>query len=75
MSVASFSLLTLILAGRAIGQTEDEIHRTMERYGDVVQVMSTYKRHPCDSDEIDERGIDAFTLAQNDGCWWIVFVA
>lgn len=57
------------------GLAEDEIHRTMERYGDVVQVLSTYERRPYDSDVIDGRGINAFTLVQNDGRWWIVAVA
>lgn len=57
------------------GLAEDEIHATMERYGDVVQVMSTYERHPYDSDVIDGRGINAMTLVQNDGRWWIVAVA
>ena len=57
------------------GLEEDEIHRRMERYGDVVQVMSTYERHAWESDEIDGRGINAITLVNNDGRWWIVSVA
>lgn len=57
------------------GLAEDEVHHTMERYGDVVQVMSTYERHAWDSEEIDGRGINAMTLVRNDGRWWIVSVA
>lgn len=57
------------------GLAEDQIHHTMERYGDVVQVMSTYERHPYDSNEIDGRGINAMTFVHNDGRWWIAAVA
>lgn len=57
------------------GLAEDQVHYTMERYGDVVLVMSTYERHPYNSDEIDGRGINAITLVQNDGRWWITSVA
>lgn len=57
------------------GLAEDQIHYTMERYGDVVTVMSTYERHPYDSEEIDGRGINAMIFVQNDGRWWIASVA
>lgn len=56
------------------GLAEDEVHSVMERYGDIVQVMSTYERHAWDSDEIDGRGINGITLVQNGGRWWIVSI-
>lgn len=56
------------------GLAEEEIHSVMERYGDIVQVMSTYERRAWDSDVVDGRGINAITLVQNAGRWWIVSI-
>ena len=54
------------------GFAEEEVHRVVERYGDVAQVFSTYKKRFYDSDEVLGRGINSFQLVRHDGRWWIV---
>lgn len=57
------------------GFVEEGIHSVTNRYGDVVQVMSTYHKRFFDSDEVLGRGINAFTLVFDGDRWWIVSTA
>ncbi len=57
------------------GFIEAGIHSVVNRYGDVVQVMSTYEKRFHGSDEVLGRGINAFTLVFHGDRWWIASVA
>lgn len=57
------------------GFVEAGIHSVTNRYGDVVQLMSTYEKRLYDSDEVLGRGINAFTLVFDGDRWWIASVA
>lgn len=57
------------------GFVEEQVHMVKQRYGDVVQIMSTYVKHLHDEDEILGRGINAFTLVHEGDRWWIASVA
>lgn len=57
------------------GFHEGQIHSVTNRYGDVVQVLSTYEARPADSEELLGRGINAFTLVFDGDRWWIVSIA
>ena len=54
------------------GFQEEEVARTIGRYGDIAQVMSTYQKHLWESDEILGSGINSYQLVQKDNRWWIV---
>ena len=54
------------------GLAKEEVHRVVEQYGDIAQVMSTYQKRFYDSDQILGRGINSFQLVRHDGRWWIV---
>lgn len=53
------------------GFAEEEIHRTVNRYGDVAHVESTYVKRLHDSDEILGRGVNFYTLVWDGSRWWI----
>ena len=57
------------------GLDESPIHSVTNRYGDVVQVMSTYEKRLYDSDEVLDRGVNAMTLVFDGDRWWIVSIA
>ncbi|HSM09224.1 MAG TPA: hypothetical protein VLA33_09440 [Gemmatimonadota bacterium] len=57
------------------GFVEEGIHSVTNRYGDVVQVMSTYHKRLYDSDDVLGRGINAFTLVFDGERWWIASTA
>lgn len=57
------------------GFVEEEIASSVERYGDIAHVLSTYAKRFHDSEEILGRGINSFQLVHNDGRWWIVSIA
>lgn len=56
------------------GFQEEEVTHRVERYGDVAQVFSTYRKHFWGEAEILGRGINAIQLVRNDGRWWIASV-
>jgi len=56
------------------GFEEAEIHSSVQRYGDIAHVMSTYARRPWGADEILGRGINSIQLVHRDGRWWIASV-
>lgn len=57
------------------GFVEEQIAIDLEVYGDIAQAFSTYQKHVWESDEIQGRGINSFSLVRNDGRWWIASVA
>lgn len=61
-------------SSRDHGLAEEEVHSEMERYGDIVQVMSTYERHAWNSEKVDGRGVNGITMVRNGGRWWIVSI-
>lgn len=53
------------------GFAEEEIHRSVQRYGDVAHVQSTYVKRTHDSDEIIGRGVNFYTLVFDGDRWWL----
>lgn len=51
---------------------EEEIGRTMNRYGNVVSVQSAYQFRLQQGGPVAQRGINYLTLAQSHGRWYIV---
>lgn len=56
------------------GFAEEQVHITLQRYGDIAQAMSTYQKHFWGDDEILGRGINSFNLVFREGRWWIVSI-
>jgi hypothetical protein len=56
------------------GFQEEEISKSVERYGDIAQVFSTYQKHFWEDAQILGRGINSIQLVWRDGRWWIVSV-
>lgn len=55
------------------GFFERETHRTVERFGAVAQVFSTYaSRHTATDAEPFQRGINSFQLLFDGQRWWVV---
>lgn len=55
------------------GFFERETHRTVERFGAIAQVFSTYEsRHAAGDAEPFERGINSFQLLFDGRRWWVV---
>lgn len=57
------------------GFAENEISRKSERYGNIMQIFSTYaSRHDAKDAEPFERGINSFQLFYDGARWWIVTI-
>jgi hypothetical protein len=55
------------------GFFERETHRTVERFGAIAQVFSTYdSRHAATDAEPFQRGINSFQLLFDGQRWWVV---
>lgn len=58
------------------GFFEQEISRKVDRFGNLVQVFSTYHaRHKASDPEPFLRGINSIQLAYQDNRWWILNIA
>lgn len=57
------------------GFREEALSNTVERYGDIAHVFSSYRRRFWSEDEVLGRGINTFQLVRHDGRWWIVSIA
>ncbi|HMH67044.1 MAG TPA: hypothetical protein VK519_03900 [Pinirhizobacter sp.] len=56
------------------GFFEREAHRTEDRFGNIVQVFSTYEsRHEADAKPF-QRGINSFQLLFDGKRWWVVTI-
>jgi hypothetical protein len=57
------------------GFFERESHRTVERYGDIAQVFSTYESRHAEADAKPfQRGINSFQLLFDGHRWWVVTI-
>jgi hypothetical protein len=57
------------------GFFEREIGRHADRYGNVVQVFSSYdSRHAKDNEQPFARGINSIQLHHDGARWWVVSV-
>jgi hypothetical protein len=57
------------------GFFERESHRTVERFGDIAQVFSTYEsRYAAPDAKPFERGINSFQLMFDGQRWWVVTI-
>ena len=57
------------------GFAEREIARTAERYGNIMQIFSTYEsRHNAQDAQPFARGINSFQLFYDGTRWWVVTI-
>ena len=56
------------------GFFEQEIARTVEQYGDIAHVFSTYQARRTADGPVFMRGINTFQLARHGGRWWVVSI-
>ncbi|NAS13173.1 hypothetical protein [Poritiphilus flavus] len=55
------------------GFFEKEIHRTVQSFGDITQVFSTYESFRSESDETPfMRGINSIQLLNDGNRWWVI---
>jgi hypothetical protein len=60
---------------RKEGFFEREVHRTVDRFGNIAQVFDTYEsRHAADDARPFQRGINSFQLLFDGHRWWIVTI-
>jgi len=57
---------------RSEGFFEKEIHRVVQRFGNVAHVMSTYASSTTPGGEAFDRGINSIQLTWDGERWWIV---
>ena len=56
------------------GFFEDELHRTVQRYGNIAQVFSTYETRHEAAGKPFQRGINSIQLLFDGHRWWIVTI-
>jgi hypothetical protein len=57
------------------GFAENEVFRNSERFGNIMQIFSTYaSRHDAKDPEPFDRGINSFQLFYDGTRWWIVTI-
>jgi len=66
--------LTANDAGLKRGFFEKEIARKMDRFGNIVQLFSTYESRRVESDPPFARGINSIQLHFDGKRWWIVSI-
>lgn len=62
-------------SGKLLSFMEEELHRTMDQFGNIIQVFSTYQTHlktPNASDSA--RGINSIQLIKKNGKWKIASI-
>lgn len=57
---------------RSEGFYEKEIHRVVQRFGNIAHVMSTYASSKTPDGEFFDRGINSIQLTWDGERWWIV---
>jgi len=57
------------------GFSESQVTSTIEQYGDVAHVFSTYAKHIWNDKNVIGRGINTIQMVRKDGRWWIVSIA
>jgi predicted metalloprotease with PDZ domain len=53
------------------GFFEEELGRTISQYGNVASVQSAYQFRMSQSGEVEQRGVNHFTLVKSKGRWWV----
>ena len=56
------------------GFSETGYHNEIDRYGDIANVMSSYKKHFWGSEQVIGAGVNSFQLVWNEGRWWVVSI-
>ena len=56
------------------GFYEKEIHRVIERYGNIAHIFSTYETREAKNGAVKERGINSIQLVFENSRWWVVNV-
>jgi hypothetical protein len=56
------------------GFFEDELHRTVQRFGNIAQVFSTYETRHETTGKPFQRGINSIQLLFDGHRWWIVTI-
>ena len=56
------------------GFQEEQIAATVERFGDVAHVFSTYRKHFWNDATILGRGVNSVQMVWSEGRWWITSV-
>lgn len=56
------------------GFSETGYYNEIDRYGDIANVMSSYKKHFWGSDEVIGAGVNSFQLVWNEDRWWVVSI-
>jgi hypothetical protein len=59
---------------KEIGFFEDELHRTVQRFGNIAQVFSTYESRHEKGGKPFQRGINSIQLLFDGHRWWIVTI-
>jgi hypothetical protein len=59
---------------KAMGFYEDEVHRTVQRFGNIAQVFSTYETRHEAAGKPFQRGINSIQLLFDGHRWWIVTI-
>lgn len=57
------------------GFFETEIHRVTKRFGNIVQIFSTYESRKEQNGKVEERGINSLELYFDGTRWWISAVS
>ena len=53
------------------GFAESGVSNTIEQFGDIAHVLSTYEKHIWGETQVRGRGINSFQMVRKDGRWWI----
>ena len=53
------------------GFYEEELKRNVQQYGNVASVQSSYQFRMTPNGQVEQRGVNYFTLVQSNGRWWI----
>ena len=53
------------------GFAESGVSNTIEQYGDIAHVLSSYEKHIWGDTQVRGRGINSFQLVRKDSRWWI----
>jgi predicted metalloprotease with PDZ domain len=53
------------------GFYEEELKRNVQQYGNVASVQSSYQFRITPNGQVEQRGVNYFTLVQSNGRWWI----
>lgn len=73
--IALVDSVTIVGGSDDKGFAEEVVHNTIERFGDIAHVFSTYQKRFWTEEEILGRGINTFQLVYNQDRWWVSSIA